>query len=484
MVPILQLDAGVPDPVALSTWHLALASSTAVSVPHDLFALWVFPASGGAVLLGPPALAQDRVQVPIPSPRLLQDELYALEQILRKAQYQSVIALPVRAQTRDVGVMLLGSFVRSAFGSVQAASLYRMAARLTAPLSQLSLQLPAVGSHAALEPQMSPEELPEHLARAACESLNGADLVRRASGVLYSLLPHDRLEILVPGPEGSYTPLSGSLPRRRWGSSASPMEPYPTLVGQFGNAATVLLEDLTQLEPPVEWALESTPARVARSVLGARLDVATHPPAYLFLASVARDLYRPADEELIALVAMILGPRVAGLRGGSASSEPSARMELPLMRAANVLAETSHLKEGLTDFAAEIGQLLPHRGISLRLRRGEDEVITLDPEAPRPFADLPAVLLEDSVDAELFHESREWLFRSYDELEEVTVPLRVAGRTIGTLGVRSESFTSARSAAAILRQFADILAPHLELLRRAAGSGPTIRPYRVASAEG
>jgi hypothetical protein len=158
-------------------------------------------------------------------------------------------------------------------------------------------------------------------------------------------------------------------------------------------------------------------------------------------------------------------------------------MELPLMRAANVLAETSHLKEGLTDFAAEIGQLLPHRGISLRLRRGEDEVITLDPEAPRPFADLSAVLLEDSVDAELFHESREWLFRSYDELEEVTVPLRVAGRTIGTLGIRSEGFTSARGAAAILRQFADVLAPHLELLRRAAGTGPSIRPYRVASAE-
>ena len=483
MVPVLQLDAGVPDPVALSTWHLALASSTADSVPHDLFALWVFPASGGAVLLGPPALAQDRVQVPIPSPRLLQDELYALEQILRKAQYQSVIALPVRAQTRDVGVMLLGSFSRSAFGSVQAASLYRMAARLAAPLSQLSLQLPAVGSHAALEPQMSAEEMPEHLARAACESLNGADLVRRASGVLYSLLPHDRLEILVPGPEGSYTPLSGSLPRRRWGSGSSPMDPS-TLVAQFGNVRTVLWEDLTQLDPPVEWVLESTPSRVARSVLGARLDVATQPPAYLFLASVARDLYRPADEELIALVAMILGPRVAGLRAGPASREPAARMELPLMRAANVLAETSHLKEGLTDFAAEIGQLLPHRGISLRLRRGEDEVITLDPDAPRPFADLPAVLLSDSVDAELFHESREWLFRSYDELEEVTVPLRVAGRTIGTLGVRSEGFTSARSAAAILRQFADVLAPHLELLRRAAGSGPTIRPYRVASAEG
>lgn len=484
LVPVLQLDAGVPDPVALSTWHLALASSTALSVPHDLFALWVFPASGGTVLLGPPALAQDNVPVPVPSPRLLQDDLYRLEQILRNARYQSVIAVPIRAQARDVGVMLLGSFARNAFASAQASALYRLANRLTPALSQLALLLPAIGSHAALEPTMSAEELPEHLAKAACESLNGVDLVRRSSGVLYALLPHDKLEILVPGAtEGAYTPLSGNLPRRRWGSASTVVDPFPALVAQFGNSATVLLEDVQELQG-IQWVLDATPTRSARSVLGVRLEVASQAPAYLLLASVARDLYRPADEELLALAALILAPRVTGLRATSSVSEPAVRTELPLIRAANLLAETSHLRDGLADFAAEVGQLLPHRGIALRLRRGEDEVITLDPEAPRPFGDLPAVLLDDSVDAELFHESREWLYRSYDELEEVTVPLRVAGRTIGTLGVRSENFESARGAAAILRQFADVLAPHLELLRRAAGSGPSLRPYRVASAEG
>jgi hypothetical protein len=65
--------------------------------------------------------------------------------------------------------------------------------------------------------------------------------------------------------------------------------------------------------------------------------------------------------------------------------------------------------------------------------------------------------------------------RSIDGEEEVLVPLRVAGRTVGTLGVRAAAFTEVRGAAAIARQFADVLAPHLELLRRGAGAGSGTR---------
>jgi hypothetical protein len=50
----------------------------------------------------------------------------------------------------------------------------------------------------------------------------------------------------------------------------------------------------------------------------------------------------------------------------------------------------------------------------------------------------------------------------------VVVPLSVAGRTIGCLGVVGRTFRSTRDAATIARQFANILAPHLELLRRGA----------------
>jgi hypothetical protein len=56
---------------------------------------------------------------------------------------------------------------------------------------------------------MSLDELPEHLARASCEAADGPDLVRRASGILYPLLPHDRLEMgaAIPG-AGSRSPAS------------------------------------------------------------------------------------------------------------------------------------------------------------------------------------------------------------------------------------------------------------------------------------
>src|SRR5262245_30804833 len=103
LVPVLQAE-GAPDPVALATWYLALASSTAIEVPHDLFAPWLFHDSGGAVLLGPSALAQDHLEVPLPAPQLLQDDLYALEEKLRKARYDSVIAVPIHHAARDVGV--------------------------------------------------------------------------------------------------------------------------------------------------------------------------------------------------------------------------------------------------------------------------------------------------------------------------------------------------------------------------------------------
>src|SRR5438876_5803252 len=116
LVLLLPTEEGAPDPVALSTWHLALDAATSLDVPHDLFALWLFPLSGGVVLLGPEALARDGVKVPLPSPRLLQDELLQLEELLRRSHYTSAMAVPVRGPAQDVGVMLLGSFASHAFG--------------------------------------------------------------------------------------------------------------------------------------------------------------------------------------------------------------------------------------------------------------------------------------------------------------------------------------------------------------------------------
>lgn len=476
LVPVMPVEGGAPDPVELATWHLALSASTAEQVPHDLFALWLFPPSGGAVLLGPEALAQDHVKVPLPSPKLLQDELYQLEEVLRRAKYASAMAVPIREETGDVGVMLLGSFARGAFGPGQAVSLIRLAARLGPAMARLAAAMPSGGEHAALEPQMTREALPEHLGRAACESVSSADLIRRVSGILYPLLPHDRLEILVPGAgEGSFVPLSGNAPRRRWRTGGGGVEPYAGIIGRFGPGPTLLLEDLAALESESEWSVGggSPPSLPARSVLGVRFELGGEVAGYLLLGSVARDAYRPADEESIALTGLLLAPRVAGLRLAERETGPPEAVparELALRRAAAALAQTAHLGEGLASFAAQLNAALPHHGISVQLRWGEDQVIALDPAAPRPFADLPVWPLEEVETAAVLTGESDWLIRNVEGDEELAVPLWVAGRILGSLGVRSSGFAVPEGAAAIARAFADVLAPHLELLRRGAAT--------------
>lgn len=485
LVPLLVVEGDAPDPVALATWHLALTSTAAVDVPHDLFGLWLYPSSGGAVLLGPEALAQDNVVVPLPDPALLQDQLFQLEEVLRRAKYPSAIAVPVRHGSRDVGVMLLGSFTRGAFGPREAQALQRLAGHLTATLAGLADVMAAVAPHATLEPAMSPESLPIYLARAAADASNGSDLVRRVSGVLYALLPHDRLEILATGSADiSFVALSGNSPRRRWSVSGRAGDPFASIVARFGSSPTLLVDDLTELETEGAWMVGSgSPAsQPARAVLGARLEVGGRRIGYLILASVAQDAFRPEDEDTLAVAATLVATRVSELRLAAevealrvqvtASEAPA----LPLVRAAEALARTAHLGEGLARFSEALRELLPHLRIAVHLRWGEEEVIEVDPLSPRPFADIPAAPAEHFHGAPVLQGDLEWLVRPLDEAEEMVVPLRVAGRIIGTLGIHGKNFDATPDAPDTAMRFANVLAPHLELLRRgAAVSAPGTR---------
>ncbi len=478
LVPLLPLEGSAPDPVALATWYLALAATTAIEVPHDLFALWLFPDSGGVVLLGPEALAQDAVRVPVPDPYLLQDQLFQLEQVLRRAKYGSAIAVPVKLVGRDVAVMVLGSFSRGAYGPVQALALKRLARSLTASMAGLAEVMASAAPHAALEPAMTREALPGHIARVAAEAATGPDLVRRVSGVIYPLLPHDRLEILASGTKpGTLVPLSGNSPRTspRLGGT---FEPFREIVSRFGAAATISLDDLTE-HAAEEWSIGggvATP-QPARGVLGARLQVGGQTVGYLLIASVAAQAYRPDDEDILGEAGLLVATRVAGFRLAAEVGALKAELvsadipALPLIRAAEALAVTGQLQEGLRRFSEGLGALLPHDRMALHLRWGEDDVIELNPASPRPFADIPAVEVEAFVGAPVLRGEQEWLLRAVEGGKELIVPLTVAGRAVGTLGVRAPAFSSTAEAAAIALQFANILAPHLELLRRGASAG-------------
>jgi hypothetical protein len=470
--------------VAIETWHLALGSTVAIDIPHDLFALWLFPARGGAVLLGPAALGADHLDVPVPAPLLQQDDLYRLEETLRRAKYPSAIAAAIRQRDgqRDVGAMLLGSFEKRGFGPREALALRRLGSQIAPTLEDLAGRL-GTPSPTLLERGLTRDEIPEHLARVACEAADGPDLVRRTSGSLYELIPHDRLEILAAGHiPGTLVPLSGAVSRRRWtGAESSP--PFGEIVARFGEAGSLRVADLEALDG-LRWALDTPPVPM-HGLLGARLVVGGETAGYVLLGSVARDAFRAEDEEILSLVGLVLAPRVQALRAAGPVTSllltpPEAPLEdPPLPRAAAALAGTAELAEGLRRFGEELGRMLPHDGVSVHLRRGEWEVVQLDPSLLRPIGDLPATPLDGFPGYPVFDEERDWISRVQDHREEIFVPLVVAARKIGALGVRTRGTLSGRAAAAIIRQFADVLAPHLELVRRASRPREEVRSWEL-----
>jgi len=119
LVPLLRAEQGLEDPDALATWHAALSNALSQDIPHDLLGLWLYPLHGGVVLLGPEALAQDELAVPLPSPQVDPGQVRLLEDIVRDAGYESVACVPVRAGRRDVGLMLAADLRPERYGEYE-----------------------------------------------------------------------------------------------------------------------------------------------------------------------------------------------------------------------------------------------------------------------------------------------------------------------------------------------------------------------------
>jgi hypothetical protein len=490
LVPRLDLTVGSPDPVAIATWHMAVSDLVGNEIPHQLFGLWVFPEHGGAVLLGPDGLAEDRLDLPEPDPVLTQDQLFELEEKLRRAKYASAVALPVHGTERDVGLSLIGGLDPGLYGPSQVRRLQQLAAELRntlEPLSRLIRGRPA-GQDSAITPRVAGEDLPEVITRAVSEVPSGPELVRRLSGLLHAHLPHDRLEVLsFANGAAAVLPLSGAATRRRWGGPGGQTwgDMVRMLEDALGTAPTAAIADLAQEAPGLGWPGASGadgPVRVA-SVLVARLELAEQPIGLLVAGHAAADLYRPQDEELVEQVARLIGARVAALQFESEALALRGQLEvlqapsLPVLRAADALASTSHLGEALHRFGVEVGEVVPHDRIRFLLRWSETEVVTLAPEAIRPLPDLPLTPIGALPARLVLDGDRAWLASQSEEGMELAVALRVADRRIGVMVLEARSFQSPREAAASAQQFAAVVAPHLELVRRSALAG-AVRPSR------
>ncbi|HEY7614693.1 MAG TPA: GAF domain-containing protein [Gemmatimonadales bacterium] len=472
LVPILRLDAGAGDADALATWHQALSNALAADVPHDLLALWLYPSRGGAVLLGPEALAQDDLTVPLPSPQLQPQQLTLLGEIVRDAGYASAVSLPIRFGRRDVGLLLVASLRPDRFRDSELMVLRLAAQRLAPSLGRLARQWNGV-------PQ-GPEKIAALLDGVVQATASGSTPRAFAAAlghVLERLVPHDCLELIVAGPGGGrYYRLGEHLGGPLWADPSLVLEASTLdLAGLTDLHGRVLLGDAGR---EARWprgyftALDPSGAEL-RAVVGAQATGPTRLTAYLLLGSVGPDLYDEADADLLARVAGLIAPHVALLADHAARErdEPApAPPPLQLFEIGETLALTREPGEATRRVAELAARVLPFDQLHFALRLSEgDRVVLLDPGERRAIPDLASVPVAGTALGEVLAGERPHYFTLHQGEARLIVPLRVAGRVHGALVLTAASPAVLNEAhLGPAQRVADAVAPHLELLRRAA----------------
>lgn len=485
LVPMLPAEDGPPDASAVVAWHMALSNLIGVEVPHDLLALWLFPERGGMTLLAPLELAQDRVELGVPSPFLSQHQIFGLEERIRHAGYQSVVAVPVRSPARDLGLALFAHLEAGRYGVPQAMHMHTVVHQLLPTFEALAVAPPLLAA-AGTGDALTAATAPEAVARACAEGRTGAEVLRLLSGTLLGVIPHERIEIVLPGSaHGLWALLSGAPEGRRWGeSTAAVSQAVAGLVAQATDDGTLLVEDLRE-GPGLTWPSYRdlrTPQRV-RSVLGTRLAAAGMEDAWLLVGGPATGMFTEADREVLCAIAPVIALRVQGLRAqletdvARAQAQTVQATQARAGRLAAMLAATAHWGDAVTLFVREVRESLGYARVRFALRLGDDRYVELEPGDLRPLTSLTQHPL-DSSDLSLVLSGLASFLVSGDSGTDLAVPLRVAGRVIGALELLGGKPGSAGHPVTAAQLLADLLAPHLELLRRAAIVSPLARPRR------
>jgi hypothetical protein len=484
LVPILRADEGKVDPVALATWHEALSNTLAVEVPHDLMGLWLYPAQGGCVLLGPSALAQDDLIIPLPAPYLKPEQLSLLEEIVVDAGYASATCLPIRFGKRDVALLLVADLQPDRYGSVERVVLQCVAQKVAPMLGRIARQWTvADGSMSRQQERIA--GLLETVARANRDGSSPQPFLAAIGRGLAPLLPHEHMELLVPDVEGQQYFRLGEHPGGPlWSDRSLIISPeHLDITAIFGSRSSLLVPDTYEDDRWPRGFLTATEPAGAdiRAVVGVRLNLRGRPAAFLLVGSIGPDLYGTEDVELLALLGGLILPQIAEFIRAEdlpppAPVEPDER-EAPaehLLRIARALATTSDAAAATSLIALEAARVLPFDKMSFALRHTEaDRAVLLQPGERR------AVLVTASgtpLARVLQGESPSEYSRTAEETRLV-VPLRVASQVHGALIFRAgpESALS-ETHTDLARRLADIVAAHHELLRRAVLLPPPYTP--------
>jgi GAF domain-containing protein len=515
-VPVLRLQGAMWDPVALDTWREALSSLVRPEVPHELMGMWLFAGNGEAVLVGPADLAADHIAVPLPDPQVDPPDLWRLEGRVRDAGYGSALSMAVPHGERDVGLVLLATLESDRYHDREVSFLRGMVAGLGATMARVAQQWDHQPSaeHEGEKPLYRRRDEPGRalhelrdlmadLADTVAISKSPASLSAGLSHALTAAVPHDRLEIVVPQPSrNDFYRLSaheeGALFSHR---ELSVKTENFDAAGLFGEDGVLVVVDATSDSRGPIWPSQEPASESVKAVVGSRLGTESSLVGYLLLGSLGPGMYGDDDVEVLKTIAPLIAPRVqefcldGQVRTLRAHLGVLRQAPSHMGRMAELLATTAHLGVATRLFAEEANTVLPFERMEFALRAGRDaEVVVLTPGDSRPLSDLPAIevsgtelgrVLQSEITHALAASSQPSDPAAGRLSAALVVPLRVAGRVLGTMTLVATGDTSFGQADVMLaQQLADIAAPHLELYRRAALSSESSGSRRRIGRQG
>lgn len=498
-MPLLRVDEAGSDLEAIRTWREALADALAIQgIPQDLFALWIYPPGGEAVLIGPEALTQDHLLVPRAQPYVEPSQLGVLEEILRDARYGSAVAAAIRHGTADVGLVLLGSLEADRYPATARIALDRMLMAIAPMVGRVARRWTGLrepdesgdSSHARVPEQLVSDvqrmsEMLASLGQAASGAGTPRDFILALSFAIQHLLPHDAIEILIPDATSEQT-------YRLSGHGHGPLWSDPQLVLPrsgcdveriFEEAGVVRVRNTeTDSRGPFPHTLGELGGGGARSLIGVRLRVLEKTVGFLMVSSPGPDFYQAEDVILLDHVGALIASRVDSFvlswQHQVLKSHLAVLRHVPmhLSQIAETLAATPLLGEGTRQFARLAGQLLPLGHVEFAVRLGDEHrVAIVKPGDSTALPDRPQTPLAATPAARVIRGEIPYLLTETPSptgpVSALVVPLRCGGQVFGALAMTSTAAEPlTRTDMAVAQQLADLIAPHFEILRRSAVS--------------
>jgi len=313
-VPALAWPGRRPSLTELGTWHEALRDAVGQILRLDLLACWLLPSRGGSLLIGPQGMAGEGLRVPAAEPLVAQEGLFRLEDRIRTAGYQSVMAVPIRSEVQDVGILAVARFSGEEFTLGDLRTLHRVAALLATSCRRLAAQPWITPAPAAEEHSAVVAGIAEAVLDANDRARTGSDLTQLVSDAIGVQLPHDRLEVAAVAPAPDCWALLGAegLPAASSVQlTAADLDRIDALVHHLGAREVYRIDDLAAVG--LEWpgAHDRRGAERQRSLCAARLEVGGEMVGWLWVGSDVAGWFSESDEAVVRLAARLLAGRVA-----------------------------------------------------------------------------------------------------------------------------------------------------------------------------